>query len=151
MVSDSDPFPTLPNHITVSNGYAQTQQSPRPENPLRLYVGNLPNIEPQESLENELKALFTGFQIQKVSRLVAPHESKAGEPGNHYYCFLDFATAEEADQAMEAFNGKESPWGAELRINKARDNRTRRQYGGGRDSHTRTNGEGSATAGGAWR
>ena len=126
----------------MSNGYNQSAggygrpqggaREPRPENPTRLYVGNLPNIEPQETLEADMASLFNGFQLKNVSRLIAPHESKIAEPGNHHYCFVDFDTSEDADGALQAYAGQESPWGGELRINKARDNRQRREYGGPR-------------------
>ncbi|RMD39266.1 hypothetical protein DV735_g5857, partial [Chaetothyriales sp. CBS 134920] len=98
-----------------ANGSNRVPNSARPENPTRLYVGNLPNIEPQEALETELANLFQGFQIKNVSRLIAPHESRAEEPGNHHYCFVDFESAEEADRALEALSGQESPWGGERR------------------------------------
>ncbi len=80
-----------------------------------------------------MQSLLAGVQIKTVSRLIAPHESKADEPGNHYYCFVDFETPDEAEQVLEAYAGKESPWGGQLRINKARDNRQKRQFGGPRE------------------
>ncbi|RMZ77870.1 hypothetical protein DV738_g4198, partial [Chaetothyriales sp. CBS 135597] len=111
-----------------ANGSNRAPNNARPENPTRLYLGNLPSIEPQEALEAELANLFQGFQIKNVSRLIAPHESRAEEPGNHHYCFVDLESAEEVDKALETLGGQESPWGGELRISKARDNRQKRQY-----------------------
>lgn len=41
--------------------------------------------------------------------------------GNHYYCFVDFATSEEAMKAMEAKNGTIMAWDGQLRVSIARN------------------------------
>lgn len=90
-----------------------------------------------------------GFELTAVSKMISPHPSKASEPGNHYYCFVDFATPEEAERAMEALNGREvEGWGA-IRVNKAKNNLDRKvnreQFG-----YQRPNGEGRVNDAG-WR
>lgn len=40
-------------------------------------------------------------------------------PGGHHYCFVDFSTAEEAEKAMSALNGRPVPEG-QLRVSMAR-------------------------------
>ncbi len=43
-------------------------------------------------------------------------------PGNHHYCFVDFASPEEAERALNALNGREVP-GGKLRVSLARGKR----------------------------
>ena len=95
---------------------------------LRLYVGNLPRIEPQGALEAEIQQLFAAFQITAVSKLISPHPSKIEEEaeGNFYYCFVDLQTPEEVQMAVDETNGKQGSWGGEMRVGKARDNRDRK-------------------------
>jgi hypothetical protein len=57
--------------------------------------------------------------------MISPHPSKADEPGNHHYCFVDMASAEDIEAAVEKLNGLETEWGA-LRVGRAKDNRDRK-------------------------
>ena len=57
---------------------------------------------------------------QNVSKLFAPHPAKRFEAGDHYYLFVDFSSVEEAQAAMDALNGKEGPWGGNVRVQRAR-------------------------------
>lgn len=57
---------------------------------------------------------------ENVSKLFAPHPAKRFEPGDHYYLFVDFSSVEEAENAMNALNRAEGPWGAVLRVQRAR-------------------------------
>jgi RNA recognition motif-containing protein len=41
---------------------------------------------------------------EAISKRVSAHESTRELPGHHDYCFVDFATADEAKDAMEALN-----------------------------------------------
>lgn len=63
--------------------------------------------------------------------MIAPHESKASEPGDHFYCFVELARPEDVEVAIESLNQKPSPYAAEgtLRVNKAKE-QTRRTGGG---------------------
>jgi hypothetical protein len=67
-----------------------------------------------------MHALFEGFEVKSVSKMISPHPSKTSEPGNHYYLFVDLASTEEAGRAMEALDGKEMEWGGRLRVNRAK-------------------------------
>jgi RNA recognition motif-containing protein len=127
------------------------------EQGLRVYVGNLPRIEPQSAADAQMQEFFgsEGFELTAVSKLISPHPSKASEPGNHYYCFVDLASAEEADRAIDALNGREvEGWGA-IRVSKARDNRDRKvnreQFGGGKEGYSRSRGAGRGEDAGGWR
>lgn len=75
-----------------------------------------------------------GFELTAVSKMISPHPSKVTEAGNHYFCFVDLASADEVERAIEALNGREvEGWGT-IRVSKARDNRDRKQnreQGGG--------------------
>ena len=57
---------------------------------------------------------------ENISKQFTPHPAKRFEPGDHYYLFVDFSSADEAQAAMDAMNGKEGPWGASLRVQRAR-------------------------------
>ncbi|ETN44243.1 uncharacterized protein HMPREF1541_10794 [Cyphellophora europaea CBS 101466] len=94
---------------------------------LRLYVGNLPRIEPQSACEETIQQLFAsqGFQVAAVSKIISPHPSKAEEPGNHHYCFVDMNTLEDVEGAVERLNGVETEWGL-LRVGRAKDNSGRK-------------------------
>jgi hypothetical protein len=86
----------------------------------RLYVGGLPRIDGQATVDAKMQAVFEGFEIKAVSKIISPHASKTGEPGNHFYLFVDVASPEEAERAITALDGKEMEWGGRLRVNKAR-------------------------------
>ena len=86
----------------------------------RLYVGGLPRIDGQATVDAEMQAVFEGFNIKSVSKIISPHPSKVSEPGNHFYLFVDLASSEEAEKAIEALDGKEMEWGGKLRVNRAR-------------------------------
>jgi hypothetical protein len=57
---------------------------------------------------------------ENISKQFSPHPAKRFEPGDHYYLFVDFSSAEEAQTAMDSLNGQEGPWGASLRVQRAR-------------------------------
>ena len=71
----------------------------------RLYVGGLPRFPTQAEHNQEIRELFKGYEVQVVSKLVSPHASKQTKGGNHYYCFVDLASREDADRAIAALNG----------------------------------------------
>jgi len=121
----------------------------------RLYVGGLPRIEPQSALDEEIQTLFATYLggggdssaeddnnkivPTAVSKLIPPHPSKASEPGNHCYCFVDLARAEDVDVVIDRLSGKEGSWGGSVRVSRARgaqDRKVTREQGvgsGGRD------------------
>lgn len=83
----------------------------------RLYVGGLPKA----ATETEIRELFEGYDIQTISKLFAPHESKRNEPGNSYYCFVELANGQQADSAVAAVDWKEK-WGGKVRVKHATSN-----------------------------
>ena len=88
----------------------------------RLYVGGLPRIDGQEVINEQMKALFDGYAVEAVSKLISPHESTATLPGDHHYCFVDFATTEDAQTAANAVNGAiMTATGSKLKVNMARE------------------------------
>ncbi|KAL1961925.1 hypothetical protein VTN77DRAFT_754 [Rasamsonia byssochlamydoides] len=102
----------------------------------RLYVGGLPKLSNQMSIDSEIRNFFKGYNVEAISKLISPHPSKRFEPGNHYYLFVDFASADEASAAMTALNGQEGPWGGKIKIGKAHGNSwkpdERKQWGAAR-------------------
>lgn len=63
---------------------------------------------------------------EAVSKLISPHPSTQDKPGSHYYCFVDFASSEEAQSAAQAIDGKQTEWGGNYRINLARNKYSRK-------------------------
>ncbi|KAI0884938.1 RNA-binding domain-containing protein, partial [Annulohypoxylon maeteangense] len=84
----------------------------------RLYVGGLPRMHDQATNFSEISEVFKGFQVEAISKRITAHESARSRPGNHDFCFVDFATPEQAQAAMEAVNGTEFS-GGNLKVNLA--------------------------------
>ncbi|PGH32237.1 hypothetical protein GX50_04968 [[Emmonsia] crescens] len=88
----------------------------------RLFVGGLPRMPDQPTADYEIRKLFYGFNIEAISKVISPHQSKRSQPGNHYYLFVDLASSEDADRAIETLSGVSAVWGSRVHINKARGN-----------------------------
>ncbi|EQL30828.1 hypothetical protein, variant 2 [Blastomyces dermatitidis ATCC 26199] len=88
----------------------------------RLFVGGLPRMPDQPTADYEIRKLFYGFNIEAISKVISPHPSKRSQPGSHYYLFVDLASSDEADRAIEALSGVSAVWGSRVHINKARGN-----------------------------
>lgn len=123
-------------HSTVTT--SQDTSSQPQSSAKRLYIGNLPLISPQSSIEEAIQSLFSplGIEIATISKLISPHESKKDLPGDHHYLFVDLVKGEDAEIAIEALDGPgkiEAEWiGREgLKVNRARENDRRRQDRGG--------------------
>ncbi|KAI1454755.1 RNA-binding domain-containing protein [Annulohypoxylon moriforme] len=84
----------------------------------RLYVGGLPRMLDQAANFAEISELFKDFQFDAISKRITAHESTRSKPGNHDFCFVDFATQEQAQAAAEALNGT-SFRGGNLKVNLA--------------------------------
>jgi RNA recognition motif-containing protein len=82
----------------------------------RLYVGGLPRFENHEDPNQQIRSLFEGFNIEAVSKMISPHESTKEKPGNYNYCFVDLASASNAERAIQTLNGKEV-WGWTIKVN----------------------------------
>ncbi|KAL9527457.1 ribonucleoprotein [Sphaerulina musiva] len=99
---------------------AQPQWNAPAEDPKRVYVGSL-HASDQETINAEMKSLFEGYEINEISKLITPHESKQTESGNHHYCFATFDRQEEAQRGVEAMNGQPTPNGGIYKISFARE------------------------------
>lgn len=117
-------------------------------------------------MEAEITTLLSraepAIETASVSNLIAPHASKANEPGDHHYLFVDLKNEADADRAIELFHDADSPWteGGRLRVNRARESRDRAErrpqgqgYGGGGYGGGSRGGDGSGRAFGrpSWR
>ncbi|KAI8634396.1 hypothetical protein F5Y19DRAFT_470582 [Xylariaceae sp. FL1651] len=71
----------------------------------RLYVGGLPRMHDQATNNAEMSELFKDFKVEAISKRITAHESVRDTPGHHDYCFVDFATPEQAKEALESVNG----------------------------------------------
>ncbi|KAL1883711.1 hypothetical protein Plec18167_002718 [Paecilomyces lecythidis] len=86
----------------------------------RLYVGGLPRPESQQVVDTEIRKFFDGFNVEAISKVISPHLSKRFEPGDHYYLFVDFASSDEAQTAINTLDGQVGPWGGKLKVSKAK-------------------------------
>jgi RNA recognition motif-containing protein len=86
----------------------------------RLYVGGLPRFQNNADQSAQIQELFDNehLKVDVIGNLISPHDSKKGEEGNHYYCFVDLVSASDAEAAIVALNGLER-WGWRLRVNRA--------------------------------
>ncbi|KAJ5113667.1 RNA recognition motif domain-containing protein [Penicillium angulare] len=75
-----------------------------PKAQLRLYVGGLDRMINQAEHNREVSALFKGFNPTAIGKRITPYQTVPTE--NRHYCFVDFATPEEADAARMALHGK---------------------------------------------
>lgn len=97
---------------TRTDASAHWDGAPKPGH--RLYVGGLPRIDSQPAVDAEMQALFAGFELTAVSKIISPHPSKAAQPGHHFYLFVDLASGEEAERAVEALDGARGRWGGRV-------------------------------------
>lgn len=96
---------------------APTHWEGAPKPGTRVYVGGLPRIDGQYKVDAEMQALFAGFKITAVSKIISPHPSKP--PGNHFYLFVDLTSREEANDAIVALNDKPASWGGKVIVSPA--------------------------------
>ncbi|KAL4978831.1 hypothetical protein BDW66DRAFT_157724 [Aspergillus desertorum] len=92
----------------------------------RLLINGLPPRRKlkQGILNQRLVRFFEGFTVEAISKpLIPPEAYDTPHPYNApCHCYVDFATASDADKAMETLNGQIGPWGQPLRIEKQRKN-----------------------------
>ncbi len=90
---------------------------------MNIYVGNLPWSITEESL----KSLFTEFGSVDTARIITDRDSGRSKG----FGFVEMNSDSEAQEAIEALNGKEVD-GRALRVNEARpateNNSRRRRY-----------------------
>ena len=84
----------------------------------RLYIGGLPRFTDQEDTNLQMKELFKDFQLEVVSKLLSSQEAKRYKQGNHYYCFVDLSSTEEASAAIQALDGLEK-WGWNIKVDRS--------------------------------
>src|ERR1700733_3607988 len=81
----------------------------------RLYIGGLPRFDNDEDTNKQIRSLFDGFGVELVSKLKSPHDAMKEKPGNHNYCFVDLASASDAEPAIKGLDGKEM-WGWHIKV-----------------------------------
>ncbi|PBK72284.1 RNA-binding domain-containing protein [Armillaria solidipes] len=119
------PFPL------VFEGWRETNASDRWEGYAaqgrRLYVGRLPTMASHRVVNENIRELFRGFQLEAVSKMISPPVHRPG-PCNHFYVFVDFASATEAGQAAAKLDGTLA-FGGRIRVSRAKDNSNSRKVG----------------------
>ncbi len=79
---------------------------------------------------------------EAVGKRITPREEVREVPGNHHYCFVDLASAEDAQRAIKELDGTPIPAGT-LKVSQAKPPRPRQSDGTGyenRYSSPRRNG-----------
>ncbi|KAI6891769.1 hypothetical protein KC318_g16149 [Hortaea werneckii] len=125
----------MPGLDVNSNAYVFDRWSRADEGPARwiapmeecrrLYVGGLPQIRNQDSLNAEMRVLFQTWTIEAVSKIISPSEARRQHPGSHYFCFVDLSTKEEAKSAIVALDGQPNPYGGQYKIKLAMPSKTK--------------------------
>ncbi|KAI7499470.1 hypothetical protein KC367_g4483 [Hortaea werneckii] len=82
----------------------------------RLFVGGLPQIRYQDSLNAEMRALFQSWPIEAVSKIISPSDAKRNHPGSHYCCFVDLSSEAEAKSAIAVLDGHSNPYGGRYKV-----------------------------------
>lgn len=123
--------PTTTTSPFVFDRYARTDAREHWTKPIdegrRLYVGGHSDISHQAFVNEEMRQLFDGHNIQAVSKRILPvHRDVAIAATGQCYCFVDLPSAVEAENAMDALNGTPTPYGGCYRINIATDQRDRK-------------------------
>ncbi|MGZ8937694.1 MAG: RNA recognition motif domain-containing protein [Limisphaerales bacterium] len=118
----------------LPTGFAhQPNKVTQPMNPVRLFVGNLS----YQTMEQDIQDQFA--QAGNVTSVSLMFDKFTGK--SRGFAFVEMATAEEANKAVEMFNGKDLQ-GRTLTVNVARPREERERprgggggggYGGGRD------------------
>ncbi|KAK0202843.1 RNA recognition motif-containing protein [Desarmillaria ectypa] len=93
----------------------------------RLYVGGLPTMASHRVVNENIRELFRGFQLEAVSKMIYPPVHRPG-PHNHFYVFVDFTNATEAGQAVAKLDGTLA-FGGRIRVSRAKDNSNSRKVG----------------------
>lgn len=88
----------------------------------KLYVGNLP----YSITDDQLGELFAQFGTVSSAMVISDRNSGRSKG----FGFVEFATKEEADKAIEGLHGKDYE-GRNLVVNVARPKEPRRDFGGG--------------------
>lgn len=91
----------------------------------RVYVGGLPRMPDQATVNVSMRELFVEWEVDAVSKIISPHESKKAEPGNHHYVFVDFKDELEAADAVKKLDGTYK-FGGKLRVNIAKGGQSKK-------------------------
>ncbi|EFQ99770.1 hypothetical protein MGYG_02783 [Nannizzia gypsea CBS 118893] len=87
----------------------------------RLFVGGLPRMRNQPTVDYEIRKVFYGFNIEAISKVIISNKDRLPLSGSqYYYVFVDLESAEEADKALKALDGVSAIYGNRLNIKKAR-------------------------------
>ena len=105
-----------------NDNYSQSQS--QGEDPKRVYVGGLPQLPDQQSVEAEIRSLFAEYEVQAISKLISPHSINGNDTGSSNYCFVDLATPEQAADAVKCLNGRPTPHDGTYRVSPAKGKRS---------------------------
>lgn len=67
--------------------------------------------------------LIAGWAIQAISKIISLSVYMSENPGSHYHCFVDFASAEEAKEAAAAKHEALIGYGGACKVSIAKERR----------------------------
>ncbi|KAM5449874.1 hypothetical protein MaudCBS49596_004636 [Microsporum audouinii] len=87
----------------------------------RLFVGGLPRMRDQATVDYEIRKVFYGFNIEAISKVVISNRGNLPLSGSqYYYLFVDLESAEEANKALKTLDGVSAIYGNRLHMKMAR-------------------------------
>ena len=88
----------------------------------RVYIGGLGKMVDQEQNQAEISELLAGYSPLAIGKRITARDRETQEvKPNANYCFVDFATADEAQRVVDALNGMDyGDAGGYLRVSIAR-------------------------------
>ncbi|KAK7918192.1 RNA recognition domain-containing protein [Apiospora marii] len=97
---------------SFANNNSYRERSKAQEEGRQVYVGGLPRMLDQSENDVEMRGLFNGFEVEVVSKRISPKTPSApGTDERRNFCFVDFASADQAQAAVNALDGSEHSGG----------------------------------------
>ncbi|KAJ0421282.1 hypothetical protein BJY00DRAFT_312196 [Aspergillus carlsbadensis] len=85
----------------------------------RLHVSGLPKPSTQVYMNQKIGEFLKDYAVEAISKTICPHCGNSRAPESPHYCYVDFASAEQAEAARTALDGAVGPWGTVLKLSKS--------------------------------
>lgn len=82
----------------------------------RVRIDGFPRMPNQATLNMEMRHLFQDYELEAVSKIISPHHTEQHKPSNLYACYVNFATAHDAQRAASELDQTPTPSGGVYRI-----------------------------------
>ncbi|KAI9657790.1 MAG: hypothetical protein M1821_002966 [Bathelium mastoideum] len=71
----------------------------------RIRIDGLPRPQSQHDSDLAIQDLLSDFEIESISKVMSPHRSRAPDPGNNYYVWVDLKMPEDVPRVIAALDG----------------------------------------------